>query len=125
MKTFSPPQPGHDGWPTASLTAAGLSHAPLAAMEGAIEAGELARITSVLIARRGQLVYERYFDGDGAGSLRNTRSATKTATGMLVGIAIERRLLSGVDARILPFFPDKQPIEHPDPRKDAITVEDF
>jgi len=44
---------------------------------------------------------------------------------MLIGIAIERGHLSGVDARVLDFFPDKQPLLNPDPRKAQITVEDF
>jgi CubicO group peptidase (beta-lactamase class C family) len=54
----------------------------------------------------------------------DTRSATKSITGMLVGIAVDRGLLA-LDSRVLPFFPDKQPIQNPDPRKDAITVEDL
>jgi CubicO group peptidase (beta-lactamase class C family) len=33
--------------------------------------------------------------------------------------------LAGVDARVLDFFPDKQPLLNPDPRKAQITVEDF
>jgi CubicO group peptidase (beta-lactamase class C family) len=57
--------------------------------------------------------------------LRNTRSATKTVTGMLIGIAIDRHLLPGVDARILDYFPEKQPLQNADPRKARITVEDF
>ncbi len=96
----------------------------LAAMERRIRAGDFRRIGSVLIARDGDVVYEQYFDGD-AGTLRNTRSATKTITGMLIGIAIDRGLLSDVDARVTSFFPEKQPFDNPDPRKDAITVEDF
>ena len=44
---------------------------------------------------------------------------------MLVGIAIDKKMLPGVDARITPFFKDKQPVQNPDPRKDRITVEDF
>lgn len=78
-----------------------------------------------MIARQGRLVYEAYFNGFGQTSLMNTRSATKTVTSMLIGIAIDRRLLSGVDTPILAFFPDKQPVQYPDPRKDQITVEDF
>jgi CubicO group peptidase (beta-lactamase class C family) len=46
-------------------------------------------------------------------------------TGMLVGIAIDRRLLSGVEAPVFRFFPDKRPIQNPDPRKEKITIEDF
>jgi CubicO group peptidase (beta-lactamase class C family) len=113
-----------DGWPTASPASAGLSTAPLVEMERLVRSGAFQKITSVLMARRGQLVYEAYFDGN-AGTLRDTRSATKTVTGMLVGIAIQRGKLTGVHARILPFFADKQPCDNPDPRKEAIAVEDF
>ena len=44
---------------------------------------------------------------------------------MLVGIAIEKGLLRGVDAPVFSLFQDKKPFENPDPRKDRITVEDF
>jgi CubicO group peptidase (beta-lactamase class C family) len=44
---------------------------------------------------------------------------------MLIGIAIDRHLLPGVDARVVDYFPDKQPLQNPDPRKAQITVEDF
>ena len=94
------------------------------ALESAVASGELKKIGSVLIARHGKLVYEAYFDGDAA-TLRNVRSASKTVTSMLVGIAIDKKQLAGVHATILPFFSDKQPLEHLDPRKQKITVEDF
>jgi CubicO group peptidase (beta-lactamase class C family) len=44
---------------------------------------------------------------------------------MLVGLAVERGVLRGVEARVLDFFPDHQPLQNPDPRKALITVEDF
>ncbi len=105
--------------------AAGISAETLARMEASIRAGDFKQITSVLLARHGRLAYERYFDADGVEGLRNTRSATKTVTGMLIGIAVDRHLLPGVDARVLDYFPDKQPLLNPDPRKARITVEDF
>jgi len=94
-------------------------------METAIRSGECKKIGSILIARKGRLVYEAYFDDSNAEALRDTRSATKSVTDILVGIAIDKGLLSGISAPVLSFFPDKQPVENPDPRKAKITVEDF
>jgi CubicO group peptidase (beta-lactamase class C family) len=119
------PRQGDDGWPTAPVASAGLSKTRLQAMEKAIRDGEFKKIGSVLIARHGKLAYEGYFDGSDATALRDTRSATKSVTDILVGIAIDKGLLPGVDATILSFFTDKQPVQNPDPRKAKITVEDF
>lgn len=122
---ISYPQMSGDGWITASSESAGLGGKSLQAMESAIESGEFKKITSILIARNGKLVYETYFDGSDAIALRNTRSATKTVTGILIGIAIDSGFLTGVDSPILKFFPDKQPLQNPDPRKGKINIEDF
>jgi CubicO group peptidase (beta-lactamase class C family) len=109
----------------AEPAASGLSAQRLASMDHSLRAGDFKVVTSVVLARDGKLAYEQYFDTEGPEGLRNTRSATKTVTGMLVGIAIDQGLLSGVNARILDFFPEKQPLQNPDPRKAQITVEDF
>ncbi len=79
-------------------------------MESAIRADEFKKITSVVIARHGKLAYEGYFVGTDASTLMETRSATKSITSMLAGIAIDQGLLTGVDTPILPFFRDKQPL---------------
>jgi len=113
------------GWPTASAAESGLSDARLRSLEAAIRSGEFKKIGSVVVARHGKLVYEAYFDGDAA-TLRNTRSATKSITDVLIGIAIDERKLSGVDAKVLALLPERaRKIQNPDPRKAAITVEDF
>jgi CubicO group peptidase (beta-lactamase class C family) len=113
-----------DGWPTASPDSVGLSPNRLGEMDDLVRSGALRKITSLLVARHGKIVHETYFEGD-AGTLRDTRSATKTITGALTGIAIGEGLLPGTDAKLLSFFPEKQPVRNPDPRKDAITVEDL
>jgi CubicO group peptidase (beta-lactamase class C family) len=116
---------GSGDWPTASLSDSGLIPEKLDALAGDIRAGKFVKIGSVLIARHGKLVYEQYFDG-GADSLRDTRSATKSVTDMLVGITIDEHKLSGVDARVLDLLPDrKRRMRNPDPRKARITVGDF
>lgn len=112
-------------WATVSAGEAGLSAAKLQAMEQAVRSGEFKKIGSVLIARHGKLVFEAYFDGD-PHTLRDTRSATKSITDVLVGIAIGEKKLSGVDARVLALLPEHAGrMQNPDPRKLKITVEDF
>lgn len=114
-----------DGLLTAVSAAAGMSAERLGQMERAIKAGEFKTITSVLIARQGKIGYERYFDSNGADALRNTRSATKTITGILIGAAIDRHLIPSVDVHVLDYLRDKLPLNNPDPRKSEITIEDF
>jgi len=113
------------GWTTAAPESTGVAAKPLHDMETLIRAGEFKKIGSVLVARHGKLVYESYFDGD-ATTLRDTRSATKSITDVLIGIAIKEKKLSGVDAQILALLPERaRKMQNPDPRKDKMTVEDF
>jgi CubicO group peptidase (beta-lactamase class C family) len=114
-----------DGVPTASPEENGLSGEKLHAMEAAVRAGDFKKIGSVVIARHGKLIYEVYFDGD-ANTLRDTRSATKSITDILIGISIQEKKLSGVDARVLALLPERaRKMQNPDPRKDKMTVEDL
>jgi CubicO group peptidase (beta-lactamase class C family) len=58
--------------------------------------------------------------------LRDTRSATKSITSALVGIAIAEKKLNGVNARVLELLTERAcKMQNPDPRKDKITIEDF
>src|SRR5215469_1056859 len=109
------------------LTAAAKSAAAAASLDDitpAVRGGSYQQVTSVLVARGAAVLYEQYFDTLGAEALRNTRSATKTVTGMLVGAAVDRGLLKP-ESPVLPFFRDRLPLANPDPRKERITVEDF
>ena len=112
-------------WGQTSAADAGLSEAKLRDLSAAIRSEQFKKIGSVLIARHGKLAYEDYVDGDAA-SLRDTRSATKSITGSLVGIAIEEHKLSGVDAKVLSLLPARAArVQNPDPRKAAMTIEDL
>jgi CubicO group peptidase (beta-lactamase class C family) len=116
---------GQSDWQRAAPQTSGLDGSKLQAMEAPIKAGEFKKIGSVLVARHGKLVYEGYFDGD-ATTLRNTRSATKSVTGILIGLAIQQGKLSGVDAKVLALLPERRrKVQNPDPRKEKITVEDL
>jgi len=84
------------------------------------EAGRLPRLHSLLVSHQGELIVERYLHGARPASLTNLKSASKSVLSALVGIAIERGLLPGVQAPIAPFFPTLL-----DPPKRQITIEDL
>src|SRR5438876_1913516 len=86
-------------------------------LDGAIVSGEFKQITSVAVVQHGKPIFERYYGSATATTIHNTRSATKTVVGALVGAAIERGYVKDVGADILPFLVDRQPLAHPDPRK--------
>lgn len=121
---YAPPPAESDGWGVASADTVGLSIDRLRALDGAVRDGAFPKVTSVLVAREGKLAYEAYFNGTSLTTLLDTRSATKTITGMLVGLAVDRGYLA-VEAPVMQFFADKRPVAEPDPRKEKITVEDL
>jgi CubicO group peptidase (beta-lactamase class C family) len=87
-------------------------------------AAGLPRLRSLLVSQRGTLVLERYFRGTQATTPANIKSASKSVISALVGIAIDRKLLTGVTAPIAQFFPD-QLGPQVDPAKRTITIEDL
>lgn len=111
-----------DGWPVADTRDWDLER--IQALETALAQGEAPDTTSVVIARDGRLVYERYLAGTDRDTLHDTRSATKSVTALLVGAAIARGAISGVDASAYGFFGDRR-WANADPAKARITVEDL
>jgi CubicO group peptidase (beta-lactamase class C family) len=62
--------------------------------------GDLRGITSVLVARNGKIVRERYYEGMHAGDKLPIFSITKSFTSALVGLAIADGYLSGTGAQL-------------------------
>lgn len=121
---YQPPKQANDGWPTADAGTLGWKTAILATVEDKIADGTYKKITSVVVADHGRLVYEHYFNGGSADLLNDVRSATKSLTAMLVGAAIQRGAIPDVTVPVYAFFPDIR-LERPDPRREAITLEDL
>ena len=101
---------------------------PLAARQRTLDeavraAAEMPRLHSLLVSWHGNLLVERYFNGARATRSANIKSASKSIISALVGIAIDRKRLSGVRQPIGPFFPE---LSSPsDAAKRAITIEDL
>jgi len=83
----------------------------------------LTRLHSLLVSQRGELIFERYYNGRKPGQPDNIKSASKSIISTLVGIAVERGLIAGVRTPIVTFFPELA--RDPDPAKRNITVEDL
>lgn len=97
----------------------------LDSMTIAVEKNTYANIHSILIAKEGELVYERYFNGWNKDSLHDTRSSFKSVTSLLAGIALDKGFIKNVHQRVYPFFPAYKPFSNPDARKEAMTVKDL
>ncbi|QUL36977.1 serine hydrolase [Erythrobacter sp. JK5] len=73
---------------------AGISSTALAA---AASWAETQNSTALLVARDGDLAFERYWQGTGRDTRFNPQSMSKTVLAMLVGIAIDKGVIGSVD----------------------------
>ena len=118
------PADQHDGLAVGDIAQSDLGVDTANAIVSAILDGTYKRVHSVLLYQRGKLVLEEYFYGYSAGRTQQLRSATKTVVSTLAGIAIDRGALTGVNERVLPLM-SYQSYDHPDPRKAAMTLDNF
>ncbi|HMR30336.1 MAG TPA: serine hydrolase [Geminicoccaceae bacterium] len=93
-----------------------------AALEPVLErARSLERLRTLIIAGNGRILVEHAFRGPPPDRPVNVKSVAKSVISALVGIAIERGLLQGVEQPIAPILRDRLP-KNPDPRLARITV---
>jgi len=95
-----------------------------AAIDAAIAAQTYGSVSSVMILEQGEVRHAGWYGEADADTLHDTRSVTKTITGMVAGAAIADGYLM-LDTPVAGFFPDLVDAAAMDPRKQAITVEDL
>jgi CubicO group peptidase (beta-lactamase class C family) len=109
---------------TAALVGQGaLQEARPSFDEARAAAAQLPRLHSLLVSRRGQLLLEYYGKGVRPTRPANVKSVSKSVISALVGIALARRLIPGLETPIVTYFPELSKDPNPDKRK--ITVEDL
>ncbi len=114
-----------DGWSVAAPESVDLDGARLCTIEQRLKLTD-SDIHAVVIARHGKLSFEQYFSGIDqpwgkpearydydATTLHDMRSASKSVTSLLVGIAIDRRMIKSVNTRIASFFPEMADLRTP------------
>jgi CubicO group peptidase (beta-lactamase class C family) len=145
----SRPWPAEE-WDTATPASQQVDSAPLDALHREFESGEHGNIDGMSVYRNGYLVYQKsyvndydelsagydkrhwqynYYDASWhpwfeRGPLHTMQSISKSVTSALIGIAIGRGEIPGVDAKMMPYFADYEPVDS-DPRRDAITIHDL
>lgn len=67
-------------------------------------AQEESKVRSVLIVQSGSIIFEKYYHGGGQHIYHNINSVTKNITSTLVGIALQQKMLTTVNASIYSFF---------------------
>jgi CubicO group peptidase (beta-lactamase class C family) len=89
---------------------------------GLLEAARrLDSLETVIVTRDGDLLAERAFGNNALTGSTNIKSASKSVVSALVGIAIDKGLLKGVDQPIETVLRSDFP-ENPDPRLSKITI---
>lgn len=110
----------------AGITAVALARPALASGAPALDriladATRLAPLRSVIVARDGQILAQRAYGSHSLAATTNIKSASKTVIAGLVGIAIDKGVLTGTDQRVADILRAQIPAGA-DPRIEDITV---
>lgn len=118
--------PGPDAWPVAAPAAQAFD--PEAFCRTLAATLSEANLHGIVVEQRGVLQFEAYFEGRdnpggawfsrevrfSAGDLHDLRSITKSLTGLLVGVALERGQLKSIDQPVMDFFPEHADLKTPE-----------
>jgi CubicO group peptidase (beta-lactamase class C family) len=120
-------------WLTVTPETVGLDGAVLRGLGERFRSSTEDNVHAVLVIRSGNLVYEQYFTGEDErwgepiGRVEfdphikhDLRSVTKSVISLLIGIAIDRKLIAGIDEPVLDFFPEYADLRSPE--KDRILL---
>ena len=111
-------------WKTAPPESQGLDVELLDLRTADFDRARFGAVQSILVARNGFLVYEKYYQGGSQDRLFPLFSATKGVTSALLGVAHDNGDLPELSTNVLGIFSDKGPFEHMDTRKHSITLND-
>lgn len=138
------------GWPTSTPEAEGIDAAALVAAEAELRSGAHGYVDSLLVIRNGRVVADHRYQHDyvaasapydptpqqynyyhpdwhpfyQGSALHTLQSVTKSVTSALIGIAVGRGEIEGVEVPMLELLGDRK-VADPDGRKASITLADL
>ncbi len=118
--------PSPDYWPTQGWRSTtpeqqGIDSAKLADALDYIRKHNVS-IHNLLIIRNGYVVLDTYFYPYHKENIHDVASVTKSVTAVLIGIAIDRKMIKSVHQPVLTIYPSRR-VANRDAQKDKLTVE--
>ena len=126
--------PPVDDWPSATLAEAGFAPDLGDRIDAGVREGRYENLHGVVVVRGGNLVLERYYEGEdeiwgrsqgrvafGPDTLHDLRSVTKSIVGLLYGIALTDGVVPAPEALLIDHFPEYPDLAE-DPMRRRITV---
>jgi CubicO group peptidase (beta-lactamase class C family) len=123
-----------DDWQSIAPADAGFAPHVGELLDEAVERGNLSNLHSVVVARRGKLVLEHYYEGPderwgqplgtvtfGPEVKHDVRSISKSIVGLLYGIALDEGRVPGLDEPLVDQFPAYDDLRV-DPQRRRLTV---
>lgn len=105
----------NDGWELSK------NRLVLSQMEVDIKSDSLEGMESILVAKKKEILYEKYFAGFDVNTLHTTRSASKSISSAMIGIAIDDGIIESVDEKLYDFIPQEYQYTK-DSLKSKITI---
>jgi CubicO group peptidase (beta-lactamase class C family) len=125
---FNPSKPENlnDGWKISDIKNEGFDEVILRILIDSINSGNITNTHSILIARNGNLIFEKYFGGFNESVPHDMRSASKSISSAITGLAISKNYLKSVNEKLYDLLPEKYKYtENSDERKSRIKIKDL
>lgn len=111
-------------WPAIDTKTAKIDNALLKQMVQSIENDKTSITDSVLVAINGQLAFEHYFNGFNANTVHDQRSASKSISSAVTGIAIDQKIFKSENQKLYDFIPAAYQ-NTKDNKKSSIKIKDL
>ena len=120
--SYQIPEKLADGWETSSLEEEGVNLEKIAKLIEDILDEKYKNVHSVLLVANGKLILEEYFYDFHRERPHQIRSATKSISSILTGIAIDQGLIEDVTEKTYPFLRSYEPPNGWDMRVRDVTI---
>ncbi len=67
---------------------------------------EYKNMNGMLVVRKGNVIFEKYYNDSGPDDAFHIASVTKTIISALIGICIDKGYIKSVDQKVIEFFPE-------------------